>query len=44
MKNLTLNSGNFGHNMQSLCLDLRLVRYYPAEAISELIFRKWHFS
>lgn len=33
----------FGHNMQRLCRDFRLVRYYPAEALSEPIFRTWHF-
>ena len=33
----------FGHNIQRLCRDLRLVRYYPAEALSEPIFRTWHF-
>ena len=34
---------SFGHNLQRLCRDLRLVRYYPAEALSEPIFRTWHF-
>lgn len=34
---------SFGHNIQRLCRDLRLVRYYPAEALSEPIFRTWHF-
>ena len=34
---------SFGHNMQRLCRDLRLMRYYPAEALSEPIFRTWHF-
>ena len=34
---------SFGHNLQRLCRDLRLVRYYPAEALSEPIFRIWHF-
>ena len=33
----------FGHNMQRVYRDLRLVRYYPAEALSEPIFRTWHF-
>lgn len=33
----------FGHNLQRLCRDLRLVRFYPAEALSEPIFRTWHF-
>lgn len=34
---------SFGHNMQRLCRDIRLVRFYPAEALSEPIFRVWHF-
>ena len=34
---------SFGHNIQRLCRDLRLTRYYPAEALSEPIFRTWHF-
>ena len=33
----------FGHNMQRLCRDIRFVRLYPAEALSEPIFRAWHF-
>ena len=35
--------GAWGHNAQRLFRDLRLVRYYPAEALSEPIFRIWHF-
>ena len=34
---------SFGHNIQRLCRDLRLMRYYPAEALSEPVFRTWHF-
>ena len=34
---------SFGHNLQRLCRDLRLVSFYPAEALSEPIFRTWHF-
>ena len=34
---------SFGHNLQRLCRDIRLVRFYPAEALSEPIFRTWHF-
>ena len=34
---------SFGHNLQRLYRDLRLVRYYPVEALSEPIFRTWHF-
>ena len=35
--------GFIGHNLQRFCRDLRLMRYYPAEALSEPIFRTWHF-
>ena len=35
--------GAIGHNIQRLFRDLRLVRYYPAEALGEPIFRTWHF-
>lgn len=35
--------GAIGHNLQRLFRDWRLVRYYPAEALSEPIFRIWHF-
>ena len=46
-----LNGGNFGHydkhhvlghNFLRLFRDVRLLRYYPAEALSEPIFRTWH--
>ena len=33
----------FGHNLQRVYRDMRLVRYFPAEAMSEPIFRVWHF-
>ena len=32
-----------GHNLQRVYSDIRLVKYFPAEAISEPIFRVWHF-
>lgn len=32
-----------GHNFQRIYRDIRLVRYFPAEALSEPIFRTWHF-
>jgi len=35
--------GAIGHNLQRLCRDGRLVKYYPSEALSEPIFRIWHF-
>ena len=33
----------FGHNLQRVYRDMRLVRYFPAEALCEPIFRVWHF-
>lgn len=47
-----LNGGNLGHydkhhvlehNLLRLFRDARLLRYYPAEALSEPMFRTWHF-
>ena len=35
--------GAIGHNIQRLYRDLRLAWFYPAEALSEPIFRTWHF-
>ena len=32
-----------GHNLQRVYRDIRLVRYFPAEALSEPLFRIWHF-
>ena len=32
-----------GHNLQRVYRDIRLVRFFPAEALSEPIFRTWHF-
>ena len=32
-----------GHNLQRVYRDIRLVRYFPKEALSEPIFRVWHF-
>ena len=32
-----------GHNLQRLYRDMRLVRYFPAEALCEPLFRFWHF-
>ena len=40
---ISFGNGAFGHNMQRLYRDLRLAWYYPAEALSEPIFRVWHF-
>ena len=33
----------FGHNLQRVYRDIRLVRYFPGEALCEPIFRTWHF-
>ena len=32
-----------GHNLQRVYRDMRLVRYFPTEALSEPFFRVWHF-
>ena len=32
-----------GHNLQRVYRDMRLMRYFPAEALSEPFFRVWHF-
>ena len=32
-----------GHNLQRMYRDIRLVRYFPAEALCEPLFRIWHF-
>ena len=32
-----------GHNLQRVYRDMRLVRYYPAEVMSEPFIRGWHF-
>ena len=32
-----------GHNLQRVYRDIRLVRYFPAEALCETLFRVWHF-
>ncbi len=35
--------GAVGHNLQRLSRDWRLVWHYPAEALSEPVFRIWHY-
>ena len=32
-----------GHNLQRVYRDIRLVRYFPTEALCEPLFRIWHF-
>ena len=36
-------SSKLGHNLQRVYRDIRLVRYFPAEALCEPLFRTWHF-
>lgn len=40
---LSLGKGALGHNLQRLYRDIRLASYYPSEALSEPVFRVWHF-
>ena len=35
--------GALGHNLLRLHRDLRLLKYYPSEALSEPVFRLWHY-
>lgn len=35
--------GALGHNLQRLYRDARLLRFYPSEALSEPVFRVWHW-
>ena len=35
--------GTLGHNLQRLKRDVKLIRYYPSEALAEPFFRVWHF-
>lgn len=32
-----------GHNLQRVNQDIKLVRYFPAEALCEPFFRGWHY-
>ena len=32
-----------GHNLQRVYRDMRLVKFFPAEALCEPLFRTWHF-
>ena len=32
-----------GHNLQRVYRDIRLVRYFPTEALCEPLFRTWHY-
>ena len=39
----TFAKNALGHNLQRICRDLRLMRYYPTETLSEPFFRLWHW-
>ena len=39
----TFGRGAVGHNLQRLSRDCRLMWHYPTEALSEPVFRTWHF-
>ena len=38
-----LGKSQLGHNLQRVYRDMRLVKYFPAEALCEPIYRTWHF-
>lgn len=40
----TFAKNAFGHNVQRIWRDIRLMRYYPAETLSEPFFRIWHWA
>lgn len=42
-KRNSFGHSKLGHNIQRIYRDIRLMRYFPAEALSEPIFRVWHF-
>ncbi len=42
-KRQPFGQGAMGHNVQRFRRDLRLMRHYPAEALSEPPFRLWHY-
>lgn len=39
----TFAKNAWGHNLQRICRDIRLMRYYPAETLAEPFFRLWHW-
>lgn len=41
-RNTRFGHSKIGKNVQRLSRDLRLVRYFPSEALTEPIFRLWH--
>lgn len=41
-RNAKFGTSQLGRNAQRLVRDLRLLRYFPSEALSEPLFRLWH--
>lgn len=41
-RNRRFGHSRIGRNTQRIVRDLRLVRYFPSEALSEPFFRLWH--
>lgn len=42
-RNAKFGQSAMGRNLQRLVRDVRLVRYFPSEALGEPVFRTWHF-
>lgn len=42
-KRIRFGHSKLGHNIQRIYRDIRLMSYFPAEALSEPIFRVWHY-
>lgn len=42
LRNARFGHSKFGRNIQRLVRDIRLVRYFPSEALNEPFFRLWH--
>ena len=40
----TFAKNALGHNLQRIWRDIRLMRYYPTETLSEPFFRLWHWA
>lgn len=41
-RNVRFGNNQLGKNVQRIIRDIRLVRYFPSEALSEPFFRLWH--
>lgn len=42
LRNAKFGNGQLGKNIQRIIRDIRLVRYFPSEALGEPFFRLWH--